>query len=292
MSAFEHHLSLIVDSNVACRNYGRVDLVESNGFKFALKEQKTKRSGFAGEVDLYVKVTVITLYIFRITPISILKYSQISKAGDNKNITKLYYASSNRHKTGQIAIEYCEGLCLDNLVGSLNEAQLRHILREVIFCYIFVDHITSYNLITWSLLAKWNTPTILYRKITWFEISAKFHDRVTDVIVQVLQGVNFLHKLGIAHRDLKPDNVSRFRREISVKFRVQLRKIWHLTDYDHQRCRNQTEWVIFLKKILIIPTAIFFWKEFLSFLANFLIYLFSQYKIFCASPITYHFFHM
>jgi len=102
-------------------NYGHVDLVESNGYKFALKEQKTKRSGFTGEVDLYVKV---------------------SKAGDHKNITKLYYASSSRHKMGIIAIEYCEGVCLDILHGSLNEMQIRHIVRETLSGIAFLHSLS------------------------------------------------------------------------------------------------------------------------------------------------------
>eukprot|EP01117_Protostelium_nocturnum_P017060 TRINITY_DN687_c0_g2_i3.p1 TRINITY_DN687_c0_g2~~TRINITY_DN687_c0_g2_i3.p1 ORF type:complete len:371 (-),score=106.00 TRINITY_DN687_c0_g2_i3:116-1228(-) len=91
-------------------NYGKVLLVQSNGSLFALKEQKIK-AGFGQEVDLHLK---------------------ISQEGDHENIIKLYYASSGRGKVGSIALEYCDGMCMDHLINKLNENDIKFIAREIL----------------------------------------------------------------------------------------------------------------------------------------------------------------
>ncbi|PRP73480.1 neither inactivation nor afterpotential protein C [Planoprotostelium fungivorum] len=121
--------------NLGKGNYGRVDLVESNGSRFALKEQKVKRSGFNSEVTLHLKVVIHYDTHSRLIPL------QISKAGDHENVARLYYASSSRHRTGLIALEYCEGVCLDQLNGCLIEQQIRYIIREVVKGLTFLHSI-------------------------------------------------------------------------------------------------------------------------------------------------------
>lgn len=96
-----------------------MDLVRSNGALFALKCQKTRQPAFGGEIDAHLLVC---------------------QRGDHENIVKLHYASGNDHKTGLIAMEYCDGVSLNRLPG-LTEEQLRVVARQVVSGLQFLHNI-------------------------------------------------------------------------------------------------------------------------------------------------------
>ena len=156
----------------------KVKLVEKNNVKYALKIVNEKlllrQKTFTFDENNQMKIT---------TPLEgILKEIAILKKVEHKNLVKLYEIIYNRKKGKKyLVLEYCEHGDLMEYDEEKNKFSVNK--------YIFEKYLKNIK-----------NPADL-DKLYYSETQLR------KFIRQIIRGLNYLHRLGIIHGDIKPNNI-------------------------------------------------------------------------------------
>ena len=179
----------------------KVKLVEKDNVKYALKIVNTtellKKKKFIQDESGKMKVT---------TPLEgILKEIAILKRVNHKNLVKLYEIIHNRKKKKlYLVLEYCE----NGDLMSFDEVTNKFTVNKHIFEKYLKDK---------------DNPSDI-DKLYYSE------SQIRNFIRQIIKGLNYLHRLGIIHKDIKPNNILLDKNNeckiIDFNFSAILQKYW------------------------------------------------------------------
>ena len=156
----------------------KVKLVEKNNIKYALKiinkNQLLKKKKFQRDENGKMIVT---------TPLEgILKEISILKKVNHPNLVKLYEIMHKPDKSKlYLVLEYCE----HGDLMTFDENKNKFIVNK----YIFEKHLKKNN-------CKLDIEKAYYTE-----------NLIRYFIRQIIRGLNYLHRIGVIHKDLKPNNV-------------------------------------------------------------------------------------
>ena len=156
----------------------KVKLVEKNNIKYALKiinkNQLLKKKKFQRDENGKMIVT---------TPLEgILKEISILKKVNHPNLVKLYEIMHKPDKSKlYLVLEYCE----HGDLMTFDEKKNKFIVNK----YIFEKHLKKNN-------CKLDIDKAYYTE-----------NLIRYFIRQIIRGLNYLHRIGVIHKDLKPNNV-------------------------------------------------------------------------------------